>query len=61
MGMSLGRFMLGLGMDMELELGGLGVKVVRVVGVEGFRHDIVSYWKWERGGFYTREVMIDEL
>lgn len=31
----LGRFMLG----ME-ERGGLGVKVVRVVGVEGFRRDL---------------------
>lgn len=41
-GFSMGRIMGGLGrfmLGME-ERGGLGVKVVRVVGVEGFRRDL---------------------
>lgn len=61
--MGLGRFMLELATGMEL--GGLGVRVARVVGVEGFRRDL---FRSESGdgfgngtGTGTGEVMIDEL
>ena len=55
--MGLGRFMLGLATGMDL--GGLGVRVERVVGVEGFRRDFVLCWDGDGDG--DGEVMIDEL